>query len=108
MLVAMRFAILVAVLAGCAHGNGNGNSDAGSDGAIPDGGGTDTAMPDAPDVDDPRSCGGLSCDSLRAIYVAPSGGDTAAGTRDAPLQTIAAGIAKAGAAAPPQAVFVQA
>jgi len=87
----MRFGMLVAVaLVGCAHGKPN-NGDV-------------DAAPDTPVVVD-SGCGALPC---QAIYVAPSGSDTAAGTKDAPVQTIAAGLAKAAAAAPAEAVFVQA
>jgi hypothetical protein len=86
----MRFAVLVAVvLVGCAHGNpGQGNVDASPDSA--------TTVPE---------CDGLPC---QAIYVAPAGSDAAAGTKDAPILTIAAGLTKAAAARPVLSVFVQA
>jgi hypothetical protein len=88
----MRFAVLVAVaLVACAHGN-------------PGNGGDVDAAPDTPPPPD-SACGSLPCD---AIYVASSGSDTAAGTKDAPVLTIGAGIAKAAAASPVGAVFVQA
>jgi len=82
--------LVAAVLVGCAHGSHNsGDVD---------------AAPDTPILVD-SGCGALPCE---AIYVAPSGSDAAAGTKDAPVMTIAAGIAKAAAAAPALAVFVQA
>ena len=68
----MRFAVLaVVVLVGCAHGN-------------PSQGDVD-ASPDSPPTTVP-DCDGLPCD---AIYVAPAGSDAAAGTKDAPILTIA-------------------
>src|SRR5215510_5290496 len=87
MMTAMRAGVLVAVaLVGCAHGSNNNDVD---------------AAPDTAAVD---PCGGLPC---QAIYVAPSGADAAAGTKDAPARTIGAGIAKA-AEGSIGAVFVQA
>jgi hypothetical protein len=88
----MRFALLVAVvLVGCAHGNPTTNGDV-------------DATPDTPTSTGP-DCGALPCN---AIYVAPSGNDAGAGTKEAPVLTIMAGIAKAAAARPIEAVFVQA
>jgi len=82
--------LVAVVLVGCAHGKPN------NDGV--------DAAPDTPVVVD-SGCGMLPC---QAIYVAPSGSDTAAGTKDAPVQTISAGITKAAAAVPAEAVVVQA
>jgi hypothetical protein len=94
MLRAMRYAVFVAVaLVGCAHGNSSSAPDAG----------VDSTAPPAPDA--MASCNGLPCS---AVYVAPTGDDGAAGTRDAPVQTITAAIAIASAASPAEAVFVQA
>ncbi|HEX7836871.1 MAG TPA: hypothetical protein VF469_05375, partial [Kofleriaceae bacterium] len=84
----MRAGVLIAVaLAGCGFGSKHSDVDA--------------AVPDTATVD---PCGGLPC---QAIYVAPSGDDAAAGTKDAPARTLGAGIAKA-AEGSIGAVFVQA
>ena len=109
----MRHAVLIAIaLAGCAPRFGNGNPDAsGGDGGgggddAGGGAGSDGAVPDGPGSG--PVCGARPCASIAAIYVAPSGSDDAAGTKDAPLRTITAGIAKAFAHTPGDAVFVQA
>jgi hypothetical protein len=67
-----------------------------------------TATPDAAMMavtQDAPFCGDLPCDG---IHVAPTGTDSAAGTKDAPLASISAGIAKASQSSPPLAVFVRA
>ena len=83
MIGAMRTALLIALaLAACARGRDGGtNKD------------VDASVPEPPPPD--AGCGELPC---QAIYVAPTGTDTAAGTRDAPLRTISAGVAAADAA----------
>ena len=81
-------------LAACAHGKSgddNGTTDGGAD-----------APAATQDSDD--SCGGLPCD---AIYVAPTGADTATGTRADPVKTIGAGITKAAMRMPAVGVYVQ-
>src|SRR4051794_7957488 len=89
----MRLGLCLLALAACAHGS-NGDVDA----AV--GGGSDSTVEVPPD----SGCGALPCE---AIYVARTGGsDTNAGTKQAPLKTIGAGITKAAAANPPLAVFV--
>jgi hypothetical protein len=88
----MRYAILAIMLLGCASGRSSGDTVDATDGS-------DTGP--APD----SGCGALPCDG---IYVANNGNDSAAGTKQAPLKTITAGIAKAAATTPPQAVFVKA
>ena len=87
----MRLGLLVALsVFGCASGN-SGSPDTG-------GGPIDAyVMPDS-------GCGALPCD---AIYVARSGNDTAAGTKMAPMKSIAAAITRASASMPPLAVFVK-
>ena len=79
----MRIAGLIAVaLAGCASG---GKGDATPDAAA----GTDAPSSDA------ATCGGadqLPCD---AVFVAKNGNDAAAGSKELPLKTISAAIAKA-------------
>ena len=89
----MRVACVCAALAlaACAKG-GNGATVDATGGPLVDAG------PDAP------SCNDLPCE---AIYVARSGSDAAAGTKEAPLQTISGGIVKAAGSTPPLAVFVQ-
>src|SRR5512141_2173194 len=88
----MRRALFLAALAACAHGSTGAAVDA------HDGSGSNTT-PDAP------TCNGLPC---TAIYVAPTGNDSADGSMATPVKTITAGIAKASAASPKAAVFVQA
>ncbi|MBC7975319.1 MAG: DUF1565 domain-containing protein, partial [Myxococcales bacterium] len=97
----MRFAVLVAVVLGaCANGNRD-TPDAG----VPTDAGNDASAPsDAPVVVIP-ACGDVTCD---VVFVALSGDDGAAGTKAAPVRTIAAAITKAAAANPVRAVFVQA
>ena len=83
------------VLLGCASGRpSNGDVD-----APPGGGGDGPKSPDA------ALCGGdlLPCE---AIYVAKNGSDGAAGTKQAPVRTIAVAIAKAGQSNPLKVVFV--
>src|SRR5688572_26715125 len=53
---------------------------------------------------DAPGCGALPCD---ALYVSRSGSDTAAGTKQAPMKSIAAAVIKASQSAPALAVFVQ-
>lgn len=92
----------VAALAACAHGGsaqvdggGGGGGDAGA-GVDAAGSGTGDAGPD---------CGGMTCN---AIFVATSGDDGAAGTMDAPLATVSAGVRKAAQTSPALPVYVQA
>ncbi|MBA3391410.1 MAG: hypothetical protein H0T89_02145, partial [Deltaproteobacteria bacterium] len=94
----MRIAIFVAValLAGCASGGPPGNTGD-VDASV---GGDGASTPDAQTCDGPMQ---LPCG---AVYVAKSGNDSAAGTKAAPLKTIAVGIAKAGATGQ-KAVFVK-
>ncbi|MDQ3367789.1 MAG: DUF1565 domain-containing protein, partial [Myxococcota bacterium] len=93
----MRLAIGFAVaLAGCAS-----SGQPGSDVDAQPGGDGSTVRPDA------GLCGGIDQVPCGGIYVAKSGNDTAPGTQLAPVKTIAAGIAKAGAAQLPS-VFVKA
>jgi hypothetical protein len=86
--------LVVACLAACANG-GSANVDSGT--------GSDAFV----NTIDAATCGTdmLPCS---AIYVAPNGNDTAAGTQAAPMKTIPAAITKAAMANPPQAVFVRA
>src|SRR5262245_20772354 len=78
--------------------------------AVVVGGCANARIPGGPgDVDaDPGPIGGdcndLPCDE---IYVRTTGSDSAPGTKEAPVKTIANGIAKAGQANPKKAVFVQ-
>lgn len=76
----------------CAKGGSAGQVDA--DVVVVD---APIAGPDAP------GCNGLPCD---AIYVARRGNNNNAGSKDAPVLTISAGILKAKASNPPKAVFV--
>nr|MBA3818892.1 hypothetical protein [Deltaproteobacteria bacterium] len=92
----MRFAIGFAVaLAGCAS-----SGQSGTDVDAQPGGDASIVRPDA------GLCGGIDQVPCGGIYVAKTGNDTAAGTQLAPVKTIGAGIAKAGAAQLPS-VFVK-
>ncbi|HSK05323.1 MAG TPA: DUF1565 domain-containing protein, partial [Kofleriaceae bacterium] len=82
----MRTALILLVV-GCA---GAGAPSVGVDATPP---------PDSPD------CRDLPCE---AIHVAPSGKDSADGTKDAPLRSIGAAIVRASTAFPKKAVFVRA
>lgn len=58
---------------------------------------TPEAGPDEPDDDfADTNCDGIDGDASRAVFVAPTGSDTAAGTMDAPVQTIGKAVALAG------------
>jgi hypothetical protein len=63
----------------------------------------DPIVADAPV--DARDCSDLPCE---AIYVAPAGSDSGAGTKESPLRTIGAGIVRASLGGVPKAVFVRA
>jgi len=98
-------------LAGCGGSSGHDAVDAsagGDTGGGSDGGGGGDAGVDGAVADGPPGCGDQRCDAIAAVFVAPTGDDGAPGARDAPLLTIAAGIAAAAAADPARAVFVQA
>jgi hypothetical protein len=69
------------------------------------GAGSPSASVDATPPPDSRDCRDLPCE---AIHVAPSGKDSADGTKDAPLRSIGAAIVRASTAFPKQAVFVRA
>ncbi|HLL24510.1 MAG TPA: hypothetical protein VK427_20405, partial [Kofleriaceae bacterium] len=84
----MRVAVVLAItLFGCASG---GKSDNNPD-ASP---GRDAVVIGS---DAGTICGGPDQLPCEGVYVAPNGSDLAAGTKGAPLKTIASGIAKAGA-----------
>lgn len=85
---------LVLALVACANAKTQGGPDASS------GGGDGPRPVDAP------SCGGIEL-PCAAVYVARSGNDSAPGTREAPLKTIGAAIAKAGQDPSKPSVFVQ-
>src|SRR3954468_8987882 len=91
--MAMRLVLIgLVALVACAHGKGgDGTVDGGADAP-------------APTQDSDDSCAGLPCD---AVYVAPTGADTATGTRADPVKTINAGIAKAVLRTPAVGVYVQ-
>jgi hypothetical protein len=119
MLAAMRYTVLFAVvLAGCgddhrlsssghpdAYGGGDGSPGPTVDGSV---GSTDDGgipSPDAAEPDGPPPIAIPGCSApCSGIFVAPTGSDSAAGSPDAPVLTISAGIAKA---VPPQVVVVQ-
>jgi hypothetical protein len=76
-----------------------GDTDAGSDAIASDAVGSPDGDP-VPVAD----CNGLPC---AAVYVAPGGDDANAGTKDAPLRSIAGAISRASKQSPRPAVFVQ-
>ncbi len=89
-----RFAVLAALALSACAGAASGDPDAGGGG----GGGVDAA-------DDPGCTG--DCPGGQSFYVdGQNGQDSNPGTKEAPLATIAAGIAKAAAVSPPATVRV--
>jgi hypothetical protein len=54
------------------------------------------AAPDRPDLSfEDTNCDGIDGDAARAVFVAPNGSDAGAGTKDSPLLTIGAAVARA-------------
>lgn len=92
-------ALACTIAGGCARGSID-DVDADvvemGDGGHPEGG---RCMPGAPDEPDPANfdanCDGIDGDAARAIFVAPDGNDSAAGTREAPLRSLRAALMRA-------------
>ena len=100
-----RWVFVLAMVAACAKGSSNNAPSDGTSGSgVTPSDANGSSMPTIDAPPDAVPCSGLPCD---AIYVAPSGADTNAGTQSSPLASIATAVTRAGAKTPIVDVYVQ-